>query len=56
MEQQRKEKTENEGRRTFIKKRAWSKQKAKKEKKKKRNEKRKREEVKFAFLLFKYST
>ncbi|XP_026980835.1 ATP-dependent RNA helicase DDX55 isoform X4 [Sagmatias obliquidens] len=44
LEQQRKEKTENEGRRKFIKNKAWSKQKAKKEKKKKRNEKRKREE------------
>ncbi|XP_059974248.1 ATP-dependent RNA helicase DDX55 isoform X2 [Mesoplodon densirostris] len=44
LEQQRKEKTENEGRRKFIKNKAWSKQKAKKEKKKKLNEKRKREE------------
>ncbi|XP_033692642.1 ATP-dependent RNA helicase DDX55 isoform X2 [Tursiops truncatus] len=44
LEQQRKEKTENEGRRKFIKNKAWSKQKAKKEKKKKRSEKRKREE------------
>uniref|UniRef100_A0A8D1SJX5 ATP-dependent RNA helicase n=1 Tax=Sus scrofa TaxID=9823 RepID=A0A8D1SJX5_PIG len=44
LEQQRKEKTENEGRRKFIKNKAWSKQKAKKEKKKKMNEKRKREE------------
>lgn len=51
LEQQRKEKTENEGRRKFIKNKAWSKQKAKKEKKKKMNEKRKREEVKFAVLL-----
>uniref|UniRef100_A0A8D2DAL7 ATP-dependent RNA helicase n=1 Tax=Sciurus vulgaris TaxID=55149 RepID=A0A8D2DAL7_SCIVU len=44
LEQQRKEKTENEGRRKFIKNKAWSKQKAKKERKKKMNEKRKREE------------
>ncbi|PNI57317.1 DDX55 isoform 3 [Pan troglodytes] len=44
LEQQRREKTENEGRRKFIKNKAWSKQKAKKEKKKKMNEKRKREE------------
>nr|XP_031298394.1 ATP-dependent RNA helicase DDX55 isoform X3 [Camelus dromedarius] len=44
LEQQRKEKTENEGRKKFIKNKAWSKQKAKKEKKKKMNEKRKREE------------
>uniref|UniRef100_A0A8C3X2I6 ATP-dependent RNA helicase n=1 Tax=Catagonus wagneri TaxID=51154 RepID=A0A8C3X2I6_9CETA len=44
LEQQRKEKTENEGRRKFIKNKAWSKKKAKKEKKKKMNEKRKREE------------
>uniref|UniRef100_A0A2K6BA84 ATP-dependent RNA helicase n=1 Tax=Macaca nemestrina TaxID=9545 RepID=A0A2K6BA84_MACNE len=44
LEQQRREKTENEGRRKFIKSKAWSKQKAKKEKKKKMNEKRKREE------------
>ena len=56
LEQQRKEKTENEGRRKFIKNKAWSKQKAKKEKKKKMNEKRKREEVKFVDLLFKHST
>uniref|UniRef100_A0A8I5TSQ7 ATP-dependent RNA helicase n=1 Tax=Pongo abelii TaxID=9601 RepID=A0A8I5TSQ7_PONAB len=49
LEQQRREKTENEGRRKFIKNKAWSKQKAKKEKKKKMNEKRKREEVKFSF-------
>lgn len=51
LEQQRKEKTENEGRRKFIKNKAWSKQKAKKKKKKKMNDKRKREEVKFAVLL-----
>ncbi|XP_027432792.1 ATP-dependent RNA helicase DDX55 isoform X2 [Zalophus californianus] len=44
LEQQRKEKRENEGRKKFIKNKAWSKQKAKKEKKKKMNEKRKREE------------
>lgn len=44
LEQQRREKTEHEGRRKFIKNKAWSKQKAKKEKKKKMNEKRKREE------------
>uniref|UniRef100_A0A8C6DFS9 ATP-dependent RNA helicase n=1 Tax=Moschus moschiferus TaxID=68415 RepID=A0A8C6DFS9_MOSMO len=44
LEQQRKEKTGNDGRRKFIKNKAWSKQKAKKEKKKKLNEKRKREE------------
>ncbi|XP_036133034.1 ATP-dependent RNA helicase DDX55 [Molossus molossus] len=43
LEQQRNEKTENEGRRKFIKNKAWSKQKAKKEKKKK-NKKRKKEE------------
>lgn len=45
LEQQRKEKTENEGRRKFIKNKPWSKQKAKKEKKK-MNKKRRREEVK----------
>ncbi|XP_064128173.1 ATP-dependent RNA helicase DDX55 isoform X4 [Loxodonta africana] len=44
LEQKRKEKTESEGRRKFIKNKAWSKQKAKKEKKKKLNEKRKRAE------------
>uniref|UniRef100_A0A2K6N4R5 ATP-dependent RNA helicase n=1 Tax=Rhinopithecus bieti TaxID=61621 RepID=A0A2K6N4R5_RHIBE len=44
LEQQRREKTENEGRRKFIQNKPWSKQKAKKEKKKKMNEKRKREE------------
>ncbi|XP_036777855.2 ATP-dependent RNA helicase DDX55 isoform X2 [Manis pentadactyla] len=44
LDQQRKEKIDNEGRRKFIKNKAWSKQKAKKEKKKKMNEKRKREE------------
>uniref|UniRef100_M3XQZ1 ATP-dependent RNA helicase n=1 Tax=Mustela putorius furo TaxID=9669 RepID=M3XQZ1_MUSPF len=44
LEQQRKEKRENEGRKKFIKNKAWSKQKAKKEKKKQMNEKRKREE------------
>ncbi|XP_009003113.1 ATP-dependent RNA helicase DDX55 isoform X2 [Callithrix jacchus] len=44
LKQQRKEKTENDKRRKFIKNKAWSKQKAKKEKKKKMNEKRKREE------------
>uniref|UniRef100_A0AC11DVP0 DEAD-box helicase 55 n=1 Tax=Ovis aries TaxID=9940 RepID=A0AC11DVP0_SHEEP len=44
LEQQRKEKTENDGGRKFIKNKAWSKQKAKKEKKKKLNEKRRREE------------
>uniref|UniRef100_G1QC87 ATP-dependent RNA helicase n=1 Tax=Myotis lucifugus TaxID=59463 RepID=G1QC87_MYOLU len=43
LEQQRKEKTENEGRRRFVKNKAWSKQKAKREKKK-MNKKRKREE------------
>ncbi|XP_059532468.1 ATP-dependent RNA helicase DDX55 [Myotis daubentonii] len=42
LEQQRKEKTENEGRRRFVKNKAWSKQKAKREKKK-MNKKRKRE-------------
>lgn len=51
LEQQKKEKAENEGRRKFIKNKAWSKQKAKKEKKKKMNDKRKREEVKFVVLL-----
>ncbi|XP_004635928.1 ATP-dependent RNA helicase DDX55 [Octodon degus] len=44
LEQQGKDKTENEGRRKFIRNKAWSKQKAKKERKKKMNEKRKREE------------
>ncbi|XP_017399887.1 ATP-dependent RNA helicase DDX55 isoform X2 [Cebus imitator] len=44
LQQQRKEKTENDKRRKFIKNKAWSKQKSKKEKKKKMNEKRKREE------------
>ncbi|XP_029422392.1 ATP-dependent RNA helicase DDX55 isoform X2 [Nannospalax galili] len=44
LEQKRKEKTENEGRRKFIKNKAWSKQKAKKERRKKMNEKRKRDE------------
>uniref|UniRef100_A0A671G0Q9 ATP-dependent RNA helicase n=1 Tax=Rhinolophus ferrumequinum TaxID=59479 RepID=A0A671G0Q9_RHIFE len=44
LQQQRKEKTENEGRKKFIKTKAWSKQKAKKEKKKKMSDKRKREE------------
>ncbi|XP_062038552.1 ATP-dependent RNA helicase DDX55 [Lepus europaeus] len=42
--EQRKEKSDNEGRRKFIKNKAWSKQKAKREKKKKMNEKRKRQE------------
>ncbi|CAK6439956.1 unnamed protein product [Pipistrellus nathusii] len=41
--EQRKEKTDNEGRRRFVKNKAWSKQKAKREKKKV-NKKRKREE------------
>ncbi|XP_054568316.1 ATP-dependent RNA helicase DDX55 isoform X2 [Eptesicus fuscus] len=41
--EQRKEKTDNEGRRRFVKNKAWSKQKAKREKKK-MNKKRKREE------------
>lgn len=50
LEQQRKEKRENEGRKKFIKNKAWSKQKAKKEKKKQMNEKRKREEVQFSFI------
>ncbi|GAB1290191.1 RNA helicase [Apodemus speciosus] len=44
LEQKRKEKTENEGRRKFIKNKAWSKQKAKKERKKKMNAKRKKDE------------
>ncbi|KAM8814281.1 ATP-dependent RNA helicase DDX55 isoform 2-T2 [Rhynchonycteris naso] len=44
LEQQRKEKTENEGRRKFMKNKPWSKQKAKKKEKKKKNEKRKKEE------------
>uniref|UniRef100_A0A8C0X0E3 ATP-dependent RNA helicase n=1 Tax=Castor canadensis TaxID=51338 RepID=A0A8C0X0E3_CASCN len=52
LEQQRKEKTENEGRRKFVKNKAWSKQKAKKERKKKMNEKRKREEVKSEVFFF----
>ncbi|XP_036278836.1 ATP-dependent RNA helicase DDX55 isoform X1 [Pipistrellus kuhlii] len=41
--EQRNEKTDSEGRRRFVKNKAWSKQKAKREKKK-MNEKRKREE------------
>lgn len=41
--EQRKEKTDHEGRRRFVKNKAWSKQKAKREKKK-MNKKRKREE------------
>lgn len=44
LEQKRKERTENEGRRKFIKNKAWSKQKAKKERKKKMNAKRKKDE------------
>lgn len=44
LEQQRKEKTESEGRRRFVKNKAWSKQKAKREKKK-MHKKRRREEV-----------
>ncbi|XP_024051895.1 ATP-dependent RNA helicase DDX55 [Terrapene carolina triunguis] len=45
LEQQRKERQENEGKRKFIRNKAWSKQKAKKEKKKKKmTTKRKREE------------
>ncbi|XP_055462036.1 ATP-dependent RNA helicase DDX55 isoform X1 [Psammomys obesus] len=44
LEQKRKERTENEGRRKFIKNKAWSKQKAKKERKKKMNAKRKRDQ------------
>lgn len=44
LEQRREEKSDNEGRRKFIKNKAWSKQKAKREKKKKMNEKRKRQE------------
>lgn len=44
LEQKRKERTENEGRRKFIKNKAWSKQKAKKERKKKVNAKRKKDE------------
>ncbi|XP_036027831.1 ATP-dependent RNA helicase DDX55 [Onychomys torridus] len=44
LEQKRKERTENEGRRKFIKNKAWSKQKAKKERKKKKNAKRKKDE------------
>lgn len=49
LEQKRKERTENEGRRKFIKNKAWSKQKAKKERKKK-NAKRKKDEVKWGAL------
>uniref|UniRef100_A0A8C0GW90 ATP-dependent RNA helicase n=1 Tax=Chelonoidis abingdonii TaxID=106734 RepID=A0A8C0GW90_CHEAB len=45
LEQQRKDRQENEGKRKFIRNKAWSKQKAKKEKKKKMTTKRKREEV-----------
>ncbi|XP_053862061.1 ATP-dependent RNA helicase DDX55 [Malaclemys terrapin pileata] len=45
LEQQRKERQENEGKRKFIRNKAWSKQKAKKEKKKKKmTTKRRREE------------
>ncbi|XP_042524967.1 ATP-dependent RNA helicase DDX55 [Dipodomys spectabilis] len=44
LEQQIKEKAENEGKRKFIKNKAWSKQKAKKERKKKMSAKRKKEE------------
>ncbi|XP_031193821.1 ATP-dependent RNA helicase DDX55 isoform X2 [Mastomys coucha] len=44
LEQKRKERIENEGRRKFIKNKAWSKQKAKKERKKKMNAKRKKDE------------
>ncbi|XP_012878505.1 PREDICTED: ATP-dependent RNA helicase DDX55 [Dipodomys ordii] len=44
LEQQKKEKAENEGKRKFIKNKAWSKQKAKKERKKKMSAKRKKEE------------
>ncbi|XP_065274075.1 ATP-dependent RNA helicase DDX55 isoform X2 [Emys orbicularis] len=44
LEQQRKERQENEGKRKFIRNKAWSKQKAKKEKKKKMTTKRRREE------------
>ncbi|XP_032656548.1 ATP-dependent RNA helicase DDX55 isoform X1 [Chelonoidis abingdonii] len=44
LEQQRKDRQENEGKRKFIRNKAWSKQKAKKEKKKKMTTKRKREE------------
>lgn len=44
LEQKRKERTESEGRRKFIKNKAWSKQKAKKERKKKMNAKRKKDE------------
>ncbi|KAM4827323.1 ATP-dependent RNA helicase DDX55 [Thomomys bottae] len=44
LEQRKKEKTENEGKRKFIKNKAWSKQKAKKERKKKMSAKRKKEE------------
>ncbi|XP_050779473.1 ATP-dependent RNA helicase DDX55 isoform X1 [Gopherus flavomarginatus] len=44
LEQQRKDRQENEGKRKFIRNKAWSKQKAKKEKKKKMTTKRRREE------------
>ncbi|XP_007058329.1 ATP-dependent RNA helicase DDX55 [Chelonia mydas] len=44
LEQQRKERQENEGKRKFIRNKAWSKQKAKKEKKKKITTKRRRDE------------
>lgn len=50
LEQKRKERTENEGRRKSIKNKAWSKQKAKKERKKKMNAKRKKDEVKCGAL------
>ncbi|KAM9118808.1 ATP-dependent RNA helicase DDX55 isoform 2-T2 [Pangshura tecta] len=44
LEQQRKDRQENEGKRKFIRNKAWSKQKAKKERKKKMTTKRRREE------------
>ncbi|XP_075754642.1 ATP-dependent RNA helicase DDX55 isoform X2 [Pelodiscus sinensis] len=44
LEQKRKERLENEGKRKFIRNKAWSKQKAKKEKKKQITMKRRREE------------
>lgn len=50
LDQKRKERTEDEGRRKFIKNKAWSKQKAKKERKKKMNAKRKKDEVKCGAL------
>lgn len=45
LEQQRKDRQDQEGKKKFIRNKAWSKQKAKKEKRKKMTAKRKKEEV-----------